>query len=91
MIQTCVNNQLKFRFVLTDSWFSSEDNFEFITARGKHFICALKDNRLVALSEEDKRQKRFTRVAELQIPEHGVVRGLAQGLCKRSPCGTAGL
>jgi hypothetical protein len=45
----------------------------------------------VALSEEDRQKKRFTRVDELQIPEHGVVRGLAQGLCKRSPCGTAGL
>jgi hypothetical protein len=60
----------------------SEENFEFITARGKHFICALKDNRLVALSEEDKRQKRFTRVDELQIPEHDVVRGWLKGYAK---------
>lgn len=82
MIQTCVQNDLKFRFVLTDSWFSSEENFEFITARGKHFISALKDNRLVSLSEEDKKQKRFTRVDELQIPEHGVVRGWLKGYTK---------
>ena len=39
MFQTCVNNDLKFRFVLTDSWFSSVENFEFIAARGKQFIC----------------------------------------------------
>ena len=50
MIQTCMANSLKFRFVLMDSWFSSEENFEFITSHGKDFIAALKDNRLVALS-----------------------------------------
>jgi uncharacterized pyridoxamine 5'-phosphate oxidase family protein len=65
MIQTCIQSELKFRFVLTDSWFSSEENFEFITARGKHFISALKDNRLVALADEDKKQTRFTRVRPL--------------------------
>lgn len=79
MIQVCIRNDLKFRFVLTDSWFSSEENFEFITARGKHFISALKDNRLVALSPEDKKQGRFTRVDELQIPENGTVRGWLKG------------
>ncbi len=50
MIDTCISNDLKFRFVLMDSWFSSEENFDFITRKGKHFIAALKDNRLVALS-----------------------------------------
>ena len=82
MIRICVQNELKFRFVLTDSWFSSEENFEFITAQGKHFISALKDNRLVAASEEDRIHKRFTRVDELQIPEHGVVRGWLKGYAK---------
>jgi hypothetical protein len=79
MIRTCVNNALKFRSVLTDSWFSSQENFEFIRAQDKNFISALKDNRLVALSEQDKKQKRFKRVDELQIPEHGVVRGWLKG------------
>ncbi len=45
-----------------DSWFASKENFDFITAKQRHFIAALKDNRLVALSEEDKRKKRFVRV-----------------------------
>ena len=82
MIAVCLQNELKFRFVLTDSWFSSEENFEFVTARGKHFISALKDNRLLALSAEDKKHKRFTRVDELQIPEYGVVRGYLKGYAK---------
>ena len=47
MIQTCINNTLKFRFMLMDSWFSSEENFEFITDKGRHFIAALKTGQLV--------------------------------------------
>ena len=44
MIQACINNSLKSRFVLMDSWLSSGENFEFITDKGRHFIAALKDN-----------------------------------------------
>lgn len=59
MIETCIRNDLKFRFCLMNSWFSSDENFNFITGRGRHFIAALKDNRLVALSEEAKQEKAF--------------------------------
>lgn len=79
MIDACMGNALKFRFVLMDSWFSSQENFDFITSRGRHFIAALKDNRLVALSEEDQKQKRFVRVDELDFPEQTVVRGWLKG------------
>jgi len=82
MIDTCIGNALKFRFVLMDSWFSSEENFEFITGKGKHFIAALKDNRLIALSEEDRQKKRFVRVDELDFPEQTVVRGWLKGYAK---------
>ena len=51
MIGACIHNALKFRFVLMDSWFSAQENFEYITAKGKHFIAALKGNRLVAVDE----------------------------------------
>jgi hypothetical protein len=82
MIQTCIDNSLKFRFVLMDSWFSSEENFNFITGKGRHFIAALKDNRLIALSEEDRKNKRFTRVDELDVPEQTSVRGWLKGYAK---------
>jgi hypothetical protein len=59
MIATCVANAIKFRYVLTDSWFASKENFEFILKKGKHFINALKDNRLVALTETDKNEGRY--------------------------------
>ncbi len=82
MIQTCLKNALQFRFVLMDSWFSSEENFEFITSRDKHFIAALKDNRLIALSQDDRTKKRFTRVDELDVPEQTPVRGWHKGYAK---------
>ena len=79
MIETSIHNSLKFRFVLMDSWFSSEENFEVITDKGRHFIAALKDNRLIALNEEDRKKKRFVRVDELDIPEQTCVRGWLKG------------
>lgn len=82
MIETCIANTLKFRFILMDSWFSSEENFNFITGKGRHFIAALKDNRLIALSEEDRKKNRFTRVDELDFPEQIPVRGWLKGYPK---------
>ncbi|MFN9709674.1 MAG: hypothetical protein ACK542_11365 [Burkholderiales bacterium] len=63
-------------------WHYDHVSGRFIAARGKQFILALKDNRLVALSEEDKRQGRFKRVDELQIPEQGLVRCWLKGYAK---------
>ena len=82
MIDTCIRNSLKFEFILMDSWFSSKDNFDFITARNKHFVAALKSNRLVALSDEDRINKRFVRVDELDFPEQTSVRGWLKGHAK---------
>ncbi len=82
MIQVCVDNALKFRFVLMNSWYASEENFDFIRSKGGHFIAPLKDNRLIALSEEDKKQERFVRVDELQIPLRCAVRGWLKGHSK---------
>lgn len=82
MIAMCISNDLKFRFILMDSWFSSEENFDFITGKGRHFIAALKDNRLVALSEEDRKEKRFVRVDELNFSGQTAVQGWLKGYAK---------
>jgi len=82
MIATCIRNALPFHFVLMDSWFSSEENFDFITNKGRHFIAALKDNRLVALTEEHRKKKRFVRVDELDFPEQTAVQGWLRGYAK---------
>ena len=83
MIEICLQNALRFRFVLMDSWFSSEENFDFITNKGKHFIAALKDNRLVALTDKDKKEKRFVRVDELDFPEQTALQGWLKGYAKQ--------
>jgi Transposase DDE domain len=82
MVETCIHNGLKFRFVLMDCWFASEENFDFITSKGCHFIGALKDNRLVALSEDARMNKRFVRVDELEFPEQTAVQGWLKGHAK---------
>ena len=82
MIETCLRNALQFRFVLMDSWFSSEENFDFITSKDRHFIAALKNNRLVALSEEDRKKKHFVRVDELNFTEHTAMQGWLKGVAK---------
>jgi hypothetical protein len=69
MIATCINNGLKFKYILMDSWFGAVDNFEFITNKKKHFISAVKDNRLVALSEVDKLAGRFVRIDTLELSD----------------------
>lgn len=79
MIGTCLANQLKFRYVLMDSWFAAQENFEYIVKKGKHFIAALKDNRLVALSESDKKEGRFVRIDTLQLTDQQAVRGWLKG------------
>ena len=79
MIAACVANQLKFRYVLMDSWFAAQENFEFIVKKKKHFIAALKDNRLVALSEADKKKGRFVRIDTVQLPDKQAVRGWLKG------------
>ena len=51
MLRTCQHNQLPYRYVLADSWFSAKDNLTFIRQTlKKHFVVALKSNRTVALS-----------------------------------------
>lgn len=81
MLQACLNNQLKFKYVLMDSWFAAKENFDFMRRKDKHFIVALKNNRLVALSKTDRDQGRFVRVEELKLSDQQAVRGYLKGFC----------
>ena len=80
-LAVCQRNQLKYKYVLTDSWFSSKENMNYIHKDlDKHFIMALKSNRTVALSEEDKKQGCFTRIDALEWTDHTPVQGWLKGL-----------
>ena len=82
LIQIAIQNQIPFRYVLMDSWFASKENFEFIAGHGKHFIAAVKSNRLFARSLEDKLNGRFERVGALGLRDKESVRGYLRGYDK---------
>ena len=73
MIRRCVFNGLKFGYVLFDSWFSSGNNMNCVVQEcSSHFITEIKANRLVALSEADKKAGRFVNIGSLEL--EGVTR-----------------
>ncbi len=75
MLTTSINNQLKFKYVLMDSWFSSKENMIFIKHKNnKDFVCALKSNRLVARSKKDWKNGRFSRIDTLDLQEELAVK-----------------
>ncbi len=70
MLQTACQNQIPFRYVLNDLWFASAENMRFVKMDiEKEFIMALKSNRKVALSFEDKAQGIYQRIDQLDMPE----------------------
>ena len=70
MLKVSCNNQLQFKYVLADSWFSSNENMMYIRHDcDKHFIMASKSNRKVSLTEEDKKQGRSQRIDSVDFEE----------------------
>jgi len=68
MITQC-SSHLDVDYVLVDSWFSSSANFNHIVACGMDFIMALKANRSVALSQEDKEKGKWTDIRSLKLEQ----------------------
>ena len=79
MIQTAVTNQLKFKYILMDTWFGAKENFEFIIKKKKEFIAALKSNRLFATSLDNKHKGKFIRVDSLKLSDKESIRGYLKG------------
>jgi len=66
-----VTNLIPFRFVLFDVWFAAADTMVFIKQQQQRdFICPLKTNRKVALSQADQQQGRYVRVDTLELEAH---------------------
>ena len=62
------HNQIPFRYVLSDVWYSAAENMMFIKHElGKDFIMPLKSNRKVALSEQAKRDGQWVRLDQLTL------------------------
>jgi len=81
MLKIAQQNQVKWRYLLADSWFSSSENMEYVAKKlKKYFLLALKSNRLVALSMEDKKAGRFNRIDSLDWQENKPIKGWIKGL-----------
>lgn len=74
-------NQVPFKYVLNDIWFASVENMRFVKETLKrHFIMALKSNRKVALSKDDKQNGKYQRLSDLDLPETETVCIYLEGL-----------
>jgi hypothetical protein len=68
LIKQAVSNRIPFRCVLFDVWFASAENMVFLKQQPhRDFICPLKANRKVALSQADKQPGRYVRVDTLEL------------------------
>lgn len=73
LITRCVDNHLRFRYVLNDSWYASTENMKLVKQELKRdFIMALKSNRKVALSAADKAAGKYQTLSSL-TPAEGTV------------------
>jgi len=69
MIQRHIQNQVKFRYILADSWYSSAENMRFIGKKKKVFIFELKSNRLITDDEKKRNLGAFERLDRASILE----------------------
>ncbi len=80
MFKVSIYNKVKFKYVLADIWFSSKENMEYIMENEKHFIFAIKKNRLAALSKEEKLKGKFKNLESLEFEEGKVKRCFLKGM-----------
>ncbi len=74
LIKVTVNNNIDFKTVLADSWFSSAENMCYIKSdMEKDFVIPIKENRKVALSEEKLTRREFVSIKKLELGESVLV------------------
>lgn len=70
LIKSAIANNVKFKYILNDSWFTSAENVNFVkNGCQKDLIAAVKANRKVALSATDKALGKFVRIDSLELGE----------------------
>ena len=68
MSQQALRNQVIFKYVLNDVWFSAADNMNFVKKTlKKDFVMPLKSNRKLALSLSEKKNGRYQTVDTLEL------------------------
>ena len=70
MISQAINNGVKFDHILADNWFGAKKNMEFIHYdMKKKFIIGIKSNRLIALSEEERKKGQYQNLNALPFKD----------------------
>lgn len=70
MLQQAVNNRVKFEYILADNWFGAKKNMEFIHYdMKKKFIFGIKSNRLIALSENERKKGQYQKLSSLKLSD----------------------
>ena len=68
MLKVCVQNAIKFRYVIADTWYSAAETMTFIAEKPQRFfLLPLKSNRKVALSRQEKEQGQYQAVSSLAL------------------------
>lgn len=81
MLQQAVTNQLPFRYVMNDVWYSSAENMRFVKQTlDKDFIMPLKANRKLAVSLADKLASQYSRVDALVLEPNTVQEIYLEGI-----------
>ncbi len=62
LVSGCVQNALRFTYVLCDSWYTNSENIKHVLGLQKHLIGAVKSNIEVALSLADKQAGKFVKL-----------------------------
>ena len=74
LLTAAQHNQIPFRYVLSDVWYSAAENMMFIKHNlDKDFIMPLKANRKVALSEQSKRDGKWVRLDQMTLEANSPV------------------
>jgi Transposase DDE domain len=71
MLKECIP-KINVDYVLADSWYSSKENIHCCDSLGCHFVMAIKSNRLVSKSKEDKESHKYVRIDSLQLGQQAV-------------------
>ncbi|MCP5489559.1 MAG: transposase [Chlamydiales bacterium] len=70
MITQAMTNQIKFDYILSDNWFGAKKNMEFIHYdMKKKFIIGIKANRLIAFSEEGRKNGQYQNLNALSLKD----------------------
>jgi len=62
------HNGVKYKYILFDKWFASTKNLVFIEdILKKKFVCPIKSNRKIALSQEEKNKGRYVNISTIDM------------------------